>query len=138
MMDFLAHRDHSEVELRDKLHPHFTPEEIEKAIQYGQEKGWVPQSAEDSLELSEKTATTLRRKGKGAAYINNYLEKKGLPQLEFSPAEELEKAQELVKNKFSDPRFMDRKEKAKVGRFLISRGFDPEIARKVIYEPEDV
>ncbi|MEZ0391679.1 MAG: regulatory protein RecX [Pseudobdellovibrionaceae bacterium] len=138
MMDFLARRDHSEKELRKKLKSRFTPEEIEKAIQYGKENGWLPNSPEDTQALSEKTASELRRKGKGTHYINHYLKEKGLPQVAPDFTEELDKARELVKNKFSDVNKMDRKDKAKVGRFLASRGFPMEIVRKVIYEPEDV
>jgi len=136
MMDYLARRDHSEKELRKKLETNYSPAEIEQAIAYGKKQGWISDSAEKLL--AEETAAILRRKGKGATYINQYLEEKGLPPVQIDADEELEKALELVKNKFSDIEKMDRNEKAKVLRFLSSRGFDPEIVRKVIYEPEDV
>lgn len=134
MMDHLARRDHSEKELRKKLKDKFTAEEIDAAIEYGKNQGWIPDSAAGALALAEKTAATLRRKGKGPLYINQYLKEKGLPPVASQPAEELEKARELAHNKFSNIESMDRKEKAKVGRFLISRGFSLETVRKVIYE----
>ncbi len=134
MMDYLARRDHSEKELRKKLKDKFTPEEIDRAIAYGKTEGWIPNSEEGIQALAEKTAATLRRKGKGTLYINNYLREKGLPRVAPNPSEELEKARELAHNKFSDISKMDRKEKGKVARFLISRGFGLDIVRKVIYE----
>jgi len=135
MMDILARRDHSEKELRKKLRDkQFPPEEIDRAIEFGKENGWIPNTEEGLKVLSEKTADVLKRKGKGRLYINHYLKEKGLVPVEVDPAEELEKARELVENKFSDLKQMDRKEKAKVGRFLISRGFGLETVRKVIYE----
>jgi regulatory protein len=137
MMDYLARREHSEKELREKLENKFTTEEIDKAILHGKDKGWIAESPEAAQDLSEKTAAFLRRKGKGSLYINNYLEEKGLPPVSINESEELAKALELVKNKFSNIEKMDRNEKAKVGRFLDSRGFDLEIVRKVIYERKD-
>lgn len=135
MMDYLAQRDHSEKELRKKLKDKdFTPEEIDVAIEFGKENGWIPNSTESLQALAEKVAGTLRRKGKGPLYINHFLKEKGLPPVQSQPDEELEKARELAHNKFSDIENMDRKEKAKVGRFLISRGFNLETVRKVIYE----
>jgi regulatory protein len=134
MMDYLGHREHSEKELRDKLEGKFAQDEIDQAIQYGKEQGWIPDALESAQALSEKTAETLRRKGKGTLYINNYLREKGLPEVSVNDDEELEKARLLVENKFSDLKEMDPKEKAKVGRFLISRGFNTDIVRKVVYE----
>ncbi len=137
MMDILAHRNHSEEELRKKLKGLFAAEEIDQAIAFGKAKGWIPDSQERLQSVSEDLAAGLKRKGKGALYINHYLETKGLAPVQVDPAEELEKARELVENKFSDLENMDRKEKAKVGRFLVSRGFDMEIVRKVVYGSND-
>jgi regulatory protein len=134
MLDILSRRDHSEKELRDKLQAGFPSEEIEKAIQFAKEKGWLPSSPEDNLRQSEKIAAELSRRGKGQVYINHYLEKKGLGPVSMDSAAELEKAIELVKNKFSDFQQMDQKEKTRVARFLASRGFDFETVRKVINE----
>jgi len=134
MMDYLAHRNHTETELRTKLQDKFPEDEIETAIQFGKDKGWIASSKEDLQALSEEVVAVLKRKGKGPLYINRYLEEKGLVPVSMDPAEELEKARELVENKYSDFKKMDRNEKAKVGRFLMSRGFDLETVRKVINE----
>lgn len=138
MMDLLARRDHSEKELRQKLKAKFTPEEIDQAIDYGKQGHWIPDTIETQSILSSKMADALHRKGKGIRFINGYLSEKGLPPVASNPEEELEKARALVDNKFSDLENLDRKElakqKAKIGNFLMSRGFDMEVVRKVIYE----
>ena len=134
MMDYLSHREHSEAELREKLARHFSSEEIEAAIQFGKEQAWIPDSAESAQMLAEKTAETLRRKGKGQVYIQQYLEKLMLPRIHIDPSDELEKAFALVRNKFSNLQSMDPSEKVKAARFLAGRGFDEEVIRKVIYE----
>lgn len=138
MMDYLAQRDHSEDELRAKLgKKDFTDSEIDQAIEYGKKNGWIPNTPESNEALSQKTAELLSNKGKGIHYINHYLEKRGLPLIEAKTEEELEKARLLVKNKFPIAEKMDHNEKAKASRFLVSRGFDIEIVRKVIYESTD-
>lgn len=138
MMDLLARRDHSEKELRQKLKGKFTSEEIDLAVEYGKQGRWIPDTVETRSVLAEKMAGALHRKGKGIRYINGYLAEKGLPPVAADPMEELEKARALVDNKFSDVETSDRKkaakQKAKIGNFLMSRGFDMEVVRKVIYE----
>ena len=126
MMDYLARRDHSEKELRTKLKKDFTSEEIDKALEYGRTHGWLPDTDEKLNALSDKTARMLHNKRKGIHYINNFLVKKGLPKVAQNMDLELEKARDLIKNKKSDA--------AKAGRFLMGRGFDLSVVRKVVYE----
>lgn len=142
MMDLIARRDHSEKELRQKLKLRFTPEEIDKAIDYGKTHGWIPDSEEGQAKLSQKNAGFLHRRNKGINYINHQLRKKGLPPVESDSSQELEKALALVKNRYSVEGELSREEKqklkAKMGRFLISRGFGlatvQQTLRKVIYD----
>ena len=139
MMDLLARRDHSEKEIRQKLSRYeFKTEDIEAAIAYGKKNNWLPDDLESASQLSEKTAKTLHRKKKGAIYINQYLQEIGLPKVQTNSELELEKALELVKNKYLIPEDADRelkeKIKARIGRFLISRGFEMSIVRKVVFE----
>jgi len=140
MMDLLALRDHSEKEMRKKLLQKFTPEEVETAITYGRENGWLPNSEAEEMKLAGKAADTLHRKKKGIRYINSKLLEMGLPEVESNSDVELEKALNLVKNKYqsnSDKTFAERQKwRGKVGRFLISRGFETEIAKAVISELE--
>lgn len=162
VMDLVAMRDHSELELRKKLKEYFRrnlqfrkraaqkdgreftedteenrqeiAEAIEAAIQFAHDNKWLG----DETVLAGKMAGILHRKNKGIAYINNKLKEKGLPAVTTDRDLELEKALTLVKNKFSGFEalsFQDkRKEQARVARFLAARGFDPDTVRKVIYE----
>ncbi|MGZ3771147.1 MAG: regulatory protein RecX [Bdellovibrio sp.] len=135
VMDLLARRDHSEKELRKKLLEKFadidgSKEIVEEAINFAKDNNWIG----DPQNLATQMANVLHRKKKGIQYINNYLREKGLPSVEIDRDHELEKALSIVNNKFDENYEFSREDKAKVGRLLISRGFDAETVRKVIYE----
>ncbi len=137
VMDMIARRDHSEKELRSKLKEKFAeadnlPALIDEAIEFAKSHKWLG----DPQNLAERFADMLHRKNKGINYINNYLREKGLPSVGSDNDFELEKAMELVKNKYRslEGKSLSRGEKEKVGRFLVSRGFDSGTVRKVIYE----
>lgn len=137
MMDMLARRDHSEKEIRQKLKKSlFSPEEIETAITFGKERHWLPNSEQAQLNLAEKAAQGLHRKKKGIHYINQFLYERGLPELPADSDLELEKALQLVENKFSVPASLDRETrtywKGRIGRFLLSRGFEMDIVNKIL------
>ena len=138
MMDMLSRRDHSELEVRKKLRGKFEPDEIEAAIFYGKDRGWLPDSEIAQTQLAEKAAQSLHRKKKGINYINHFLSERGLPQVRPDDELELEKALSLVENKNFRWSSLDsekkQKVKAKLGRFLQARGFESAIVRKVIYE----
>jgi regulatory protein len=127
VMDLLARREHSEQELRAKLHD---LEGVEEAIAHAKDKNWLG----DPADLASRMADTLHGKNKGIEYINQYLHEKGLPSVETDCALELEKALAIVKNKYDEDYEFSREDKARVGRMLASRGFDSETVRKVIYE----
>lgn len=135
VMDMLARRDHSEDELRQKLQEKFSElkgasDLIDEAIDHAKRNNWMGEPSE----LSRRLADTLHQRNKGIEYINNYLQEKGLPPVESDSDFELEKALGLVKNKYSEEHEFTRDEKAKVARFLASRGFDSDTVRKVVYE----
>lgn len=142
MMDLLAKRDHSRKELVKKLSPYYTSEEVQKAINYAEINGWIP----PERELAEKFARELHKKKKGIQYINSKLVEKGLPRLVSDEQLELEKAMSLIENKYDlselaaelregrIDRELFEKQKARMGRFLVSRGFDQTIVRKVLYD----
>ena len=136
MMDYLAVRDHSELELRRKLSKHFEDEEIEKAIRFGKENKWIPNTPEALAELSGRAAATLSRKKKGIVYINSFLYEIGLPEISADYEHELAKAKELIKNKYKvskeAPRDERIKAEAKLSRFLQSRGFQNSVIREVL------
>lgn len=131
LMDLLARRDHSEKELRTKLKQRdFTSEEIEQAISDARERKWLATPAE----IGAKYADSLHGKNKGIHYINHHLQAKGLPTIPMDSDLELEKARRLVENKFSAADGLSKTELAKVGRFLVSRGFDAETVRKIVFK----
>jgi regulatory protein len=133
LMDYLARRDHSELELKQKLRKKgdYTAEEIDEALEWARRHKWLPEPEV----ISQKVADTLHRKYKGIHFINQYLREKGLPTVGRNDELELEKARHLINNKASSRK---RSEKAtakhKMARFLVSRGFDGAIIRKVIHE----
>ncbi|WP_413576870.1 regulatory protein RecX [Bdellovibrio sp. HCB290] len=135
IMDLIARRNHSEKELRTKLHGKIADEDggleaIDEAIAHAKKNNWL----EDPTELAHRLADTLHRRHKGIEYINNYLNEKGLPSVEADSALELKKALEVITNKFTEDFKFSREDQARVGRLLTSRGFDSETVRKVIYE----
>lgn len=141
MMDFLSQRDHSEQELRNKLNNYeFSPEDIDSALAFGKKNGWIPDSPEAAQDLAERAAESLKRKGKGILYINQKLREKGLPLQTANDQDELEKAFDLVKTKYSKlqskfaemPQEEREKSKAKVARFLASRGYEMDIIQQVL------
>lgn len=123
-MDYLARRDHSEKELRQKLKKHYTPEEIEDALEKC--KTWL----RPPEQLSEVTAHALHRKRKGLYFINQYLRKKGLPSVKKDKDVELQKAQKILQTKYSKNLAPEQLSKAR--RFLMSRGFDSETIRECL------
>lgn len=129
LMDHLARRDHSEKELRQKLRRSkmkFSAEQIEDAIQFAHENGWII----EGRVLAERVADQLHRRNKGILNIQKKLQEKGLPKVSSDPELELEKALQLAQTRKSQTDA----DRAKIGRFLLSRGFEPSIVRKVIYE----
>ena len=130
LMGYLARRDHSVKELRDKLKRKFTVEEVDRALETAHENGWlIPPE-----ELAVKVAGELGRKGKGKIYIRNYLAQKGLPLVTADDEEELQKGMEVARHKFGEGRLEQIEERKKVYQFLINRGFDSFVARKVSHE----
>ncbi len=124
-MDYLARRDHSEKELRDKLSRFYTNEEISQALAELNERGWILPPEE----LSAKVSQQLHNKGKGIYYINQYLQKKGLPSVPKDPELEFDKAMEICQQKLSDPNDL-----AKLSSLLKNRGFDTETLSQVVHE----
>ncbi len=125
MMDLLARRNYSEAELRARLaRGGYHEDDIENAISLAREKNWLP-SAED---LATEVAENLKRKNKGQRYINEFLEARGLPPVQKNEDEELEQGLSLVRAKVlpklaNDPSLGYEEVKAKVVRFLASRGY---------------
>jgi len=130
-MDYLAMRDHSRAELRVKLSKYeFEKSDIEAALDHVEHSGWMlpPQA------LAEKVAETLHRKKKSHYYIVKYLQQKQLPPVSKDPSRELEKAQSLLKGRFSTLSKLSPEDKKRIVQFLKFRGFDPDTIRRVIHD----
>lgn len=132
VMDLLAKRAHSELELRAKLEADFHQDDIDDAIEAAVDNKWLV----DPQELSETLASELRRKNKGLHHINQVLESKGLPPVSEDSEQELEKAKQLLTSKFghdfaSEAPFPEALA-AKAQRLLMSRGFDEDTISKLV------
>lgn len=130
VMDLLARRDHSELELKRKLAPDYEAEEIEDAIRFAKENKWM----KPPEELAQAVAKALGRRGKGTRYIQRFLRDKGLPGVRKVAEDERAKALELIAVKLRrEPPFAF-EEQAKIARLLKNRGYDDETIRRVIHE----
>lgn len=132
----LSQREHSRVELERKLAPHEeVPGELAKALDELQ--------ARDFINDGRAVESVLhRRAGKlGAARIKQELAAKGLSGEAVAEAmqalreTEFSRAQEVWRKKFGQTP-QDPQERARQMRFLITRGFHAEVARKVVQGAE--
>jgi regulatory protein len=128
----LSQREHSRTELERKLAQHEeVPGELAKALDELQARDFINDGrAVDSV--------VNRRSGKlGSARIKQELAAKGLSgeavaqAMESLKDTELSRAQEVWRKKFGSPP-QDPQEKAKQLRFLITRGFNAEVVRRVV------
>lgn len=126
---FLGARDHSEKELRKKLGLRYPPDIVEKTIQIAKTNNWL---AEPSA-LASRMAERWLEKGKGSAFIQRELEKKGLPTVKIDFEQEVEKARETAERKFGELTRLTFDQKPKVMRFLMNRGFGYDIVQQVIF-----
>jgi len=138
LLQYLARRDHSELELQQKLSRRFDTEEVAAALHQAKIKGHLPNSPQEVQALAVRMAEIWHRKQKGLHWINGHLQQRGLPPISSSEAAELAKARSLVNN--WRPRSVGKSEhqeahmRAKLGRFLHARGFDDLIIGKALAE----
>ncbi len=136
IMDLIARQAQTEKQLRDKLQQGCETEVLEKAIAWAQAQEWF---ATPEL-LAEVWAEKLNRRGQGAKKINQKLAELGLAEMSVDPGSELAKARKLVLAKWSPDDFTSlefsksQQLKAKVMRFLQSRGFDLEIVETIMID----
>lgn len=133
----LAMRDHSEHELRRKLtaaptfpgsntseQPTFTPEDIEKVIAWCYDHRFL-----DDAQFASRFIASRGRKGYGPQRIRQELQQKGIDRATGEAAmmdcevDWQAMAREMAEKKFGDPLPSEWKERAKVQRFLLYRGF---------------
>ncbi|MFC3394645.1 recombination regulator RecX [Brenneria rubrifaciens] len=140
-MNVLAVREHSEAEIRRKLAAYlrkFAPtetgsddvtgnisvEEIESAILYCTEHGWL-----DDERFAHRYIRSRSRKGYGAQRIRTELGQKGIDKGTIVAAfnecdiDWCELAKSVAERKFGYPLPVEWKEKVKLQRYLLYRGF---------------
>jgi regulatory protein len=128
----LSQREHSRTELERKLSQHEqAPGELAKALDELQARDFI----NDGRAIE---SVVHRRAGKlGAARVKQELAAKGLSgeavaaAMEGLRGTELDRAQGVWRKKFGSPA-TDANERAKQIRFLLTRGFNAEIVRKVV------
>lgn len=127
VMDLLARRNYSALELKKKLKDDYDQDELDAALEFARESKWLlPEK-----ELSERVASTLGRKRKGHRFINQYLKAKGLPPVARNSDEEFDKARAIVQSKLKrSPN--GEEDRGKIQRLLINRGYDSDTIRRVL------
>ncbi len=128
---YLALRDHSQHELRQKLARRFDSQIIDLAMAKAETYGWL---SDENL-LAERLVGVLARKNKSRRYIEAQLRRRRLPVVGLTGDDELAKARELLVRKFGEEK-LSFEDKAKAFRFLRNRGFEDRWIRKVLNNEE--
>lgn len=166
-MRLLGQRDHGEAELRRKLltppqpfsrpssykarqnqearkpatpkePEEICPEQVEQVIAYCYEHGWL-----DDAKFATRYISGRSNRGLGAQRIRSELNQKGVDKeiiaeaLENAEVDWCTKAYELATHKFGQPLPTDWKEKSKVLRYLLYRGFFQEEIQSIYRDFED-
>ncbi len=134
----LSLREHSRQELERKLKPfEETPGELAEALDFLQAKDFI-----NEQRVVESVVNSRSRK-LGASRVRQELQAKGLPAEAIAEAvqamrsTELERAREVWRKKFGEAP-QDAAARAKQVRFLVSRGFAPEVVRRVVSGADDL
>ena len=139
-MDLLALRPLSAFELRTKLTAsgRYGSAEIDETVNFCRERGYL----NDAL-LAADTAQFLNTSGRGRGMIRKKLRLRGVGQEEITEAlEQFSREDELAAARCAAEGKMRllirekdmRKKREKLFRFLISRGFSPDIAGNMMHE----
>jgi len=124
-MDYLARRDHSELELKRKLQKKFSKAVAVRAILKCYESGWM--SSEE--ELVERAVISLERKNKSYRKISDFLRRRGLQPPSYNSENEMEKAYRIIEKWANEA-----PSREDIFRLLHNRGFDKSTIRKVCYD----
>ncbi len=133
----LARRDHSRAELARKLATHGEADEIDALIARMGELGLQSDSRYAEAFVRGKAARF------GAGRLRSELARRGIERDLIEQAienecveSELERARQVLRSRFSSAP-ADPREWARQARFLQTRGFAPELIRKLLKEPFD-
>ena len=134
----LSQREHSRQELERKLKSfEETPGELAQALDFLQSKDFI-----NEQRVVESVVNRRSRK-LGASRVRQELQAKGLPEEAIAEAvqamrsTELERAREVWRKKFGEPP-SDQAARVKQVRFLVSRGFAPEVVKRVVAGADDL
>lgn len=134
----LSLREHSRQELERKLKPfEETPGELAEALDFLQAKDFINEQRVVESVVNRRSAKL------GASRVRQELQAKGLPVEAIAEAvqemrsTELERAREVWRKKFGEPP-QDQAARAKQIRFLVSRGFAPEVVKRVVAGADDL
>jgi SOS response regulatory protein OraA/RecX len=125
---YLSIRDHSRLELQEKLCKDFSPEVIEGVLAEAESKRWL--QPED--EIAARAALVFQRKLKSRSYIENQLTKRGLPVPPRDDAAEQATALKAVEKKFGPVAELEFEQRRQALRYLANRGFDEHTIRMVL------
>ncbi|MDI3490903.1 MAG: regulatory protein [Thauera sp.] len=133
----LARRDHSRAELARKLAAHGEADEIEAVIARMSELGLQSDSRFAEAFVRGKAARF------GASRLRNELARRGIERELIDEAiagecteSEIERARSVLHGRFREAP-ADAREWARQARFLQTRGFAPDLIRKLLKEPYD-
>nr|WP_315228204.1 recombination regulator RecX [uncultured Limnohabitans sp.] len=133
----LSMREHSRQELERKLKAfEETPGELAQALDFLAAKDFINE------QRVVESVVNRRQLKLGASRVRQELQAKGLPAEAISEAvqamrsTELERAREVWRKKFGEPP-EDQAARAKQVRFLVSRGFAPEVVKRVVAGSDD-
>ena len=134
----LSMREHSRQELERKLKAfEETPGELAQALDFLAAKDFINEQRVVDSVVNRRSAKL------GASRVRQELQAKGLPAdaitlaVQAMRSTELERAREVWRKKFGEPP-VDQSARVKQVRFLVSRGFAPEVVRKVVSGAEDI
>lgn len=133
----LSQREHSRFELERKLKAfEETPGELAEALDFLQAKDFINEQRVVESVVNRRSAKL------GASRVRQELQAKRLPVEAITEAvqtmrsTELERAREVWQKKFGESP-VDQAGRVKQVRFLVSRGFAPDVVRKVVAGAED-
>jgi len=133
----LARRDHSRAELARKLAAHGDADEIEAVIERMGELGLQSDSRYAEAFVRGKAARF------GSSRLRSELARRGIERDLIDAAlagecveSEAERARTVLRSRFTEPP-ADAREWARQARFLQTRGFAPDLIRKLLKEPYD-
>lgn len=125
---YMALRDHSRHELKQKMSKKFELALIQQVIADADANGWIPPEEV----IAERAARAWRGRLKSRRYIEGQLRKRQLPLPARDSENEAATARELIEKKFGPATELSYDDKGKAYRFMKYRGFDDRTIRMVL------